>query len=92
MKFNIVKEKSKPLFSNSITDIYIYIYTYIYIYIYIYIYTYTYIYIYIYTPVFKNVAISKHVYDIYNYTFSAPVSFLSTPEKTSMHIQKKNCK
>ena len=78
MKFNIVKEKSKPLFSNSITDIYIYISIYIYKYIY--------------TPVFKNVAISKHVYDIYNYTFFAPVSFLSAPEKTYMHIQKQNCK
>ena len=48
-----------------------------------------YIYIYTYTPVFKNFAISKHVYHIYNYTFSAPVSFLSAPEKTYMHIQKK---
>ena len=49
-------------------------------------------YIYIYTPVFKNVAILKHVYHIYNYTFSAPVSFLSAPEKTYMHIEKNNCK
>ena len=38
--------------------------------------------VYIYTPVFKNVANSKHVYHIYNSAFSAPVSFLSAPEKT----------
>ena len=47
-------------------------------------------YICIYTPVFKNVANSKHVYHIYSYTFSAPVSyFLSAPGKTYMHIEKK---
>ena len=46
--------------------------------------------IHIYTPVFKNIAISKHVYHIYNYNFSAPVSFLSAPEKTySICISKK---
>ena len=43
-------------------------------------------YIYIFTPVFKNFAISKHVYHKYNYTFSAPVSFLSAPKKTDSVI------
>ena len=39
-------------------------------------------YIHIYISVFKNVSISKHVYHIYNYTFSAPVSFLWASENT----------
>ena len=41
--------------------------------------------IYIYTPVFKNVANSKHVYNIHNYAFSAPVSSV-------FFVKNKNCK
>ena len=48
-------------------------------------YIYIYIYIYIYTPVFKNVANSKHVYHIHNYAFSAPVSSV-------FFVKNKNCK